>query len=185
MSENEELLTEFVNKNVNRLWLLFRDKWQETPKPLQDFFENIPVLFANIELDNDLRNKKEVYLDIAKFIQKKFNQPLPICLGATHFLCREPEKLILKDGVSGKESLALAKEAKSFLLTIKVSYNPTDSQAYKRLIEIYYMSNNQPTLFKLEELLEWDYLPSDVREKRIRQGNTQSQVFKLYPPKEV
>jgi len=184
MSENEELLNEFVNKNVNRLWLLFRDKWQEAPKPLQDFFENLPALFANIELDNDLRNKREIYLEIARFIKNKFNHPLPLCVGVTHLLCKESDKRLLADGATGQNSLA--KDVKPFLLTIKVSYNPTDSQAYKRLIEIYYVNNSQPTLFKLEELLEWDYLPSDIRENAIRQGNnTQAQVFKLYPPKEV
>ena len=184
MSELEDFLIRFVKTDLNKLWEYFSERWDEAPTVLQDFFEKNPELFTNIEVDNDLRNKKEIYLDIAKFIQKKFNQPLPICLGATHFLCGEINKRILKDGVSGKESLALAKDAKSFLLTIKVSYNPVDSKVYNRQLEIYYVNNSQPALFKLEEPLEWDYLPPDIREKRIREGNTQAQVFKLYPPKE-
>ncbi|MBD2515071.1 hypothetical protein H6G93_08620 [Nostoc sp. FACHB-973] len=181
MSELEDKLIEFVKTKVNRLWLNYHDKLSEAPKALQDFFEEVPELFKNIELDNDLRNRREIYLQIAKFIQKKFNQSLPICLGVTHLLCRESDKRLLKDGALGEKRLA--EDVKSILLTIKVSYKPVDSQAYNRQLEIYYVNNDQPTAFKLEERLDWDYLPQDVREIRLRQG-AETEVFKLYPPKE-
>ncbi len=181
MSELEDNLLDFVKTKVNSLWLDYRDKWNEAPKALQDFFEAVPELFKNIELDNDLRNRREIYLEIARFLQKKFNQSLPICLGVTHLICRESDKRLLKDGVLGSERFA--EDVKSILLTIKVSYKPLDSRAYNRQLEIYYVSNNQPTAFKLEERLEWDYLPQDVREFRLRQG-AETEVFKLYPPKE-
>lgn len=181
MSESKDPLLDFVTTQVNPLWLYFRERWNEAPKVVQNFLETVPELFKDIELDNDLRNRREIYLEIARFLQKKLNQPLPICLGATHLLCRESDKRLLKDAALGGERLA--EEVKSIILTIKVYYKPLDYRAYNRLLEIYYVNNSQPTAFKLEERLDWDYLPQDIREFHLRQG-AETGVFKLYPQKE-
>lgn len=181
MSELESLIKKFIDNEVNKLWIDYRERWEEAPKPLQNFLERIPELFKDIELDNDLRDKREVYLEIAKFLHKKFNQPVPICLGVTHLLCRESDKRLLRDGVPGEKKLIEA--SKSILITIKVSYEPLDSQVYNRQVEIYYMSNNKPAVFKVEQQLDWDYLPQDIRSRRLRQGAA-PEVYKLYPPQE-
>lgn len=167
---------------LKQTWPLMRATFSHAPDKFKQLAENLPELFAESETDIDLQEKRKVYLIIAKFLRDKFQKPLPVSLGATHILCDEPDPRLLLDGVLDDETYQLVKSAKEAILIIKVLYESRQNRSYNRQIEILSLKNNEPTAFKVEEEMPWDYLPTDVREKHLRSG-TDTLNFKLYQMK--
>lgn len=155
---------------LKQTWQFMRATFTQAPEKFKQLAESLPELFAESETDIDLREKRQVYLIIAKFLRKNFQKPLPICLGVTHILCNEADPRLLLDGVLDEETKQLATSTKEAILTIKVLYEPLPTRSYNRLIEILWFKNDEPTAVKVEEEVPWDYLPTDVREKRLHSG---------------
>ncbi|MUG91335.1 hypothetical protein F7734_02060 [Scytonema sp. UIC 10036] len=157
-------------------------KLDEVPKPLQDLLDNLLKTFASFRQGADIQETLQVYLNIAKFMQSKFCKNLRVCLGATYILCEESEPQLLNKTVITDEAKQLADVAKNLILTIKVHYEPINEELKEcnRKTEIFFTSNDKPTVFRVEETIPWDNLPSDVREEYIRSGS-KKQSFKLYP----
>jgi hypothetical protein len=128
--------------------------------------------------DADLRNRREVYVTIAKFIQEHTYSPLPICLNAVHSLCGETDADIREDGAIGGEKIL--ESDKNLILTIKVYYEPQDARRYTRRTEIYYFKEDHPAAISFPQQLDWEDVPEDVRENRIHKG-MEPEIFKLYP----
>lgn len=181
-------------KELSKLVGLVKNKFSLINKYLQQ--QDLPTEVKNaandifdileIEQDNDVPNKKEVYKSIAKFIQENLHQPLPVCLRITHNLCREFDQRLLKEGVQINQKLIEA--AKALILTIKVHYEPKVNyepelqtvKTYNRQTEIYYIKGNKPAVTRIEQELDWDSVPQDVRSEWLREGEKKL-TFKLYP----
>ncbi len=164
---------------LKETWPVMRATYSQAPEKFKHLAESLPELFADSETDIDLREKRQVYLIIAKFLRDNYKKPLPVCLGAAHILCDEADPRLLLDGVLDDETKQLATSAKEAILTIKVLYEPLPTRSYNRLIEILWLKNDKPTAVKVEEEVPWDYLPPDVREKRLTSG-TDPLTYKLY-----
>lgn len=141
----------------------------------------LPDLFKDIELDNDIKEKKKVYLIIAKFIQEKLNEPIPVSLGATHILCQEEDKDLLEDGADSSRVQQLANKVKAIILKITILYEPQTSKSYTRKTEIYFINNNQPAIFRNEEELAWDELPEPIRAEFLKTGSNSVSRPWLFP----
>lgn len=167
---------------LKQTWASMRATFSQAPEKYKQLAESLPEIFAKSETDIDLRQKREVYLIIAKFLGKNFQKPLPVCLGSTHILCDEDDPRLLLDGVLDDEASQLAISAKKAILSIKVLYEPLPNRFYNRLIEIFWLNNDKTTANKTEEEVPWDYLPPDIREKRFHVGaEAETLSFKLYP----
>ena len=165
---------------------------QELPEEVKNAMSNIFDIFkeiepdTEIEPDNDIPNKREVYQSIAKFIQENLHQPLPVCLRITHNLCREFDERLLKEG--GEINQKLLEASKALILTIKVHYEPKVNyepelptvQTYNRQTVIYYIKENKPIVTRIEQELKRDSLPEDVRSEWLRKGEKKIS-FQLYP----
>jgi hypothetical protein len=167
------------NRLLKQTWQFMRATFSQAPEKFKQLAESLPELFADSETDIELREKRKVYLVIAKFLRKNFQKPLPVCLGAAHILCDEADPRLLLDGVLDDETKELATSAKEAILTIKVLYEPLPTRSYNRLIEILWFKNDKPTAVKVEEEVPWDYLLADVREKRLHSG-ADTLTYKLY-----
>ncbi|MBR8836181.1 MAG: hypothetical protein DSM106950_19715 [Stigonema ocellatum SAG 48.90 = DSM 106950] len=167
------------NRVLKETWQSMRSTFTQAPEKFKQLAESLPEIFADSETDIDLREKRKVYLVIAKFLRDNFKTPLPVSLGATHILCDEGDPRLLLDGVLDDETKQLVTSAKKIILTVKVLYSPLSNRSYNRQIEIVYLKNDKPTAVKVEEEVPWDYLTTDVRENHLRSGaNILS--FKLY-----
>ncbi|MGD1703928.1 hypothetical protein [Dapis sp. BLCC M229] len=155
-----------------------RQKYDELPPELKKVVESIPDFLSDIETDTELINKREVYEIIAEFIQKNLNEELPLCLDATHIICGENDERLLKERTEDAEKIA--EDAKELILTIKVHYELLKGLKYNRRTEIFYRKKNQPAVRKVEEELDWDRAPSDVRSGVLNEEKKIS-TFKLYP----
>lgn len=164
---------------LKQTWQFMRATFSQAPEKFKQLAESLPELFAESETDIDLREKRQVYLIIAKFLRDNYKKPLPVCLGVTHILCDEADPRLLLDGVLDDETKELATSAKEAILTIDVLYEPLPTRSYNRRIEIVRLKNDKPTKVKVEEEVSWDYLPTDVREKRLHSG-ADTLTFKLY-----
>ncbi|MBD2208191.1 hypothetical protein H6G33_25475 [Calothrix sp. FACHB-1219] len=164
---------------LKQTWPFMRATFSQAPENFKQLVENLPELFAESETDIDLQEKRKIYLTIAKFLRDKFQKPLPVSLGATHILCNEPDPRLLLDGVLDGETQQLVESAKEVILTIKVLYEPLQNRSYNRQIEILWLKNDNPKVFKVEEELSWDYLPTDISEKDLHYG-AKALTFKLY-----
>lgn len=171
-------LLRFMNQDMRRLWSTIRSELVHAPEQFKEMSESLPEIFALISPNADLRNKREVYVSIAKFLQGHLRQPLPICLNTVHLLCHEADPSLVEDGATGGERFL--ELAKALILTIKVYYEPQDARIYNRKTEIYYLKDDQPASIRFPEQLDWESVPEDVRENRIRKG-MEPEVFKLYP----
>lgn len=172
-----KLLQDVVGKDIEELTNISLESFLMF---LDDLSDNLSEIYPNytIELDNDIRNKEEVYSEIAKFIHEKLKQPFILCLTATHILCQETDKRLLKDDIHNR-NLSLIESAKNLIVAIKVHYKPLKRLKYNRIIEIYFRQGNQPVVFKKEQELEWDRLSPDVRANHIRKG-AETMIFDLY-----
>ncbi|MUG92023.1 hypothetical protein F7734_05930 [Scytonema sp. UIC 10036] len=165
---------------LKHTWQFMRATFAQAPEKFKQLAESLPELFLDSETDIDLREKRKVYLIIAKFLRDNFQKPLPVCLGTTHILCDEADPRLLLDGVLDDQAKQLATFAKELVIAVKVLYEPLPTRSYNRLVEILWLKNDKPTVVKVEEEVPWDYLVADVREKRLLSG-ADTLTFKLYP----
>ncbi len=173
--------SEDIPQNGFGLWEAVRATFSQAPDKLKEAAENLPSIFAEKEEDIDLREKRKVYLSIAKFLCEKLQKPLPVCVGITHILCNESDPEMLRYCVIDNETKKLLPIVQQAILTIKVNYQSIkNTRNYNRIVEIYFINQGKPVAAKIEEEIAWEYLPLDVRESRLREGG-QTVGFKLYP----
>ena len=70
--------------------------------------------------------------------------------------------------------------SKELILSIQVHYELLKNFTYKRRTEIFYHKQNKPAVKKVEEELDWDKIPGNVRSSYLIEGQKIS-TFKLYP----
>lgn len=152
--------------------------WQSA---FQHVTEQVQSIFDPLEGDSDRQEKHQVYLSIAKFLERKLKYPLPNCIGVIHLLCNESDPQLLAKGVSDEITHKLASHVETLILSIKVHYQPLPTdRSYSRIIEIFFVNNGQPKAAQIEEQVSWDYLPPDIRESHLRHG-ADNTTFVLYP----
>ncbi|BAZ23042.1 hypothetical protein NIES4073_39300 [Kalymmatonema gypsitolerans NIES-4073] len=173
---------------------------------LQSHLSQIPELVKNVtntiweELTStqevDLQQKQQVYHNIAQFLQEKFQVEFQkvefqTYLQTTYILCNESDPQLVGEQPLSELAQKLATEVKDLILTIKVNYLkhqevPTSgtgvNSKHLRQTEIFYIDRNnpKPNVFRVDEQMEWDDLPSDVGESFIKEDLAQIS-FKLYP----
>jgi hypothetical protein len=134
---------------------------------------------------------QQVYNNIAGFLQEKFQVEFQTCLQTTYILCNQSDPQLVGEQPSSELAQKLATKVKDLILTIKVHYLkpqkvPTSdtgvNSEYLRQTEIFYIdrNNSKPNVFRVDEQVEWDNLPSDVRESFIKEDLARIS-FKLYP----
>lgn len=144
----------------------------------------------------DLQQTQQVYHNIAQFLQERLSmesqkEEFQTYLQTTYILCNESDPQLVGEQSPSELAQKLATEVKDLILTIKVHYLkhqevPTSdtgvNSKYLRQTEIFYMNPNnpKPNIFRVDEQVEWDNLPSDVREIFIKEDLHQIS-FKLYP----
>ncbi len=139
----------------------------------------------------DLQQKQQVYHNIAQFLQERLQVEFPTCLQTTYILCNESDPQLVGEQPPSELAQKLATEVKDLVLTIKVHYLkpqevPTSdtgvNSKHLRQTEIFYIDRNnpKPNIFRVDEQVEWDNLPSDVGESFIKEDLARIS-FKLYP----
>lgn len=144
----------------------------------------------------DLQQKQQVYHNIAQFLQERLQVEFQkvefqTYLQTTYILCNESDPQLIGEQPLSEVAQKLATEAKYLILTIKVHYlkppevptsNTRINSKHLRQTEIFYIDRNNPTpnVFRVDEQMEWDNLPGDVRESFIKEDSAQIS-FKLYP----
>lgn len=139
----------------------------------------------------DLQQTHQVYHNIARFLQEKLQVDFQTCLQTTYILCNQSDPQLVGEQPPSELAQKLATKVKDFILTIKVHYLrlqkvPTSdtgvNSKHLRQTEIFYMNRNnpKPNIFRIEEEVEWDNLPGDVRESFIKEDLAEIS-FKLYP----
>lgn len=143
----------------------------------KDLLEKLPEIFAYAELDNNLRDKREIYLAVAEFIKSKLDQPLPICLNVAHILLQEKNSSLLEDGGIGGDRII--ENVKELIVTIVINYESKNYFIYNRKIEIYFLQNGLRKVQRVQDLMDWDELPSNIRANRLRKQGIN--IITLYP----
>ena len=144
----------------------------------------------------DLQQKQQVYHNIAQFLQERLQVEFQkvefqTYLQTTYILCNESDPQLVGEQPLSELAQKLATEVKDLIFTIKVHYlKPQDiptsdaglNSKHLRQTEIFYIDRNnpKPNVFRVDEQMEWDDLPSDVGESFIKEGLSQIS-FKLYP----
>ncbi|MBW4456279.1 MAG: hypothetical protein KME55_28240 [Nostoc indistinguendum CM1-VF10] len=182
---------------------------KQPPNSLQDLqshLSQIPELVKNVtntsweELTStqrfDLQEKQQVYHNIAQFLQERLQVEFQkvefqTYLQTTYILCNESDPELVGEQPPSELVQELATEVKNLVLTIKVHYLkpqevPTSdtgvNSKHLRQTEIFYIARNnpKPNIFRIDEQVEWDKLPSDVGESFIKEDLARIS-FKLYP----
>jgi len=175
MTEESEVV-QLIIENFYEILRYLQQKYDELPPELKKVVESID--FLDLEVDSLLINKREVYEIVAKFLQENLHEELPLCLDATYIICGEDDPRLLRERTGEAEKLA--EDAKELILTIKVHYELLKNFTYNRITEIFYQEKNQPAVKKVEEELDWDRLPGNVRSSYLIEGQKIS-TLKLYP----
>ncbi|NMF66129.1 hypothetical protein DP113_05640 [Brasilonema octagenarum UFV-E1] len=144
----------------------------------------------------DLQQKQQVYDNIAQFLQERLQVDFQkvefkTYLQTTYILCNESDPQVVGEQPLSELAQKLATKVKDLILTIKVNYLkhqevPTSDTAanseHLRQTEIFYIdrNNSKPNVFRVDEQVEWDNLPGDVRESFIKEDLPRIS-FKLYP----
>jgi hypothetical protein len=144
----------------------------------------------------DLQQKQQVYHNIAQFLQERLQVEFQkvefqTYLQTTYILCNESDPQLVGEQPLSELAQRLTTEVKDLILTIKVHYLkpqevPTSdtgvNSEHLRQTEIFYIDRNnpKPNVFRVDEQMEWDNLPSDVRESFIKEDLPRIS-FKLYP----
>lgn len=139
----------------------------------------------SIEHYNDLSNKQAVYQAVAKFLERQFSRPFPVCLAAVYRLCGETNPYFVaalpRQTYGTADAVAsLTESARNLILGVKAYYEKSEAGSHLRRTEVWFAEKGKPTAFTLEERVEWDDLPADVRESFLCDGAS-LQVFKVYP----
>lgn len=153
------------------------------PLQLKEGVEKILNVSAAIEYQSDLEGKRQVYRNIAQFLQNKFHSDMATSLSAVYILCNESEKCLVGDNFPSNQAKQVAEDAKTLFITIKVHYERfKQSEICNCKTEIFYINthNDQPTVTRIEEQILWENILSNVRETFITEGKDKLS-YKLYP----
>jgi hypothetical protein len=170
-------LINFINKDLRDFWCSVRTTFSQSSDHVKILAEKLPEIFAETESDDNLREQRVIYLAIAQFIRAHLQKPLPICLNAVHILLQEKNLSLLEDGAIGGDRLI--EDVKELIVTIRIHYEQQNNFIHNRKIEIYFLKDSLPKVKKFQELIDWDKLPSKIREKRLRQE--EMNIITLYP----
>ncbi|WP_254174437.1 hypothetical protein [Planktothrix pseudagardhii] len=170
-------LIEFINKDLRDFWCSIRTTFSQASDPVKNLAEKLPEIFAETEPDDNLREQRVIYLAIGQFIRDHLQKPLPICLNAVHIFLEEKNLSLLEDGAIGGDRLI--EDVKKLIVMIRINYEQQDSWMYNRTIEIYFLKEGLRKVQKVPALIDWDKLPSKIREQRMRQQ--QINIITLYP----
>ena len=177
-----EALLRKIERQDNKLWQSLQDWIRKAPDDLRRFAEWLEEHFGELEFENELRNKGEVYLAVARFLHADMKQPLTACVGAVHALCGEQEPRLIDVGAVRINEVISAARAR--IVGIKVHYEQRDSRTWQRRVEVYYVRDGKPNVSSTQDQLPWDNLPGDVRRERLF-GGRKSVSFSLFPRKET
>ena len=142
----------------------------------------------------DRQQKQQVYHNIARFLQENLQVEFKTCLQTTYILCNESDPQLVEEQPPSELAQKLVTEVKDLILTIKVhylkpqkvpTYDTSVNSEHLRQTEIFYIdrNNSKPNVFRVDEQMEWENLPSDVRESFIKEDLAQVS-FKLYPQRD-
>ncbi len=144
-------------------------------------FQRLSEGFIGSESDFDRRERKDIYSTIATVFEKKFQKPIDVCLGATYILCNESDpKMLHEINQSNLGADGFSNYLKDCIHSILVCYEPiTRGKLYNRQVEIKFVKGKRSTTTKVNQEVDWDYLPPDVRERCLRHGEEVS-IFEIY-----
>lgn len=176
--------------------LLHLPHLSEMPESVKTVTNTIWEGLTSTTQEVDLQQTRQVYHNIAQFLQEKFQVEFQkvefqTYLQTTYILCNESDPQLVGEQPLSELAQKLATEIKDLILTIQVNYLkpqevPTSdtgvNSKHLRQIEIFYMNRNnpKPNIFRVDEQVEWDNLPGDVRESFIKEDLPRIS-FKLYP----
>ncbi|NEN93446.1 MAG: hypothetical protein F6K48_33020, partial [Okeania sp. SIO3H1] len=135
MTEESELV-QLILENFSEILRYLQQQYDELPPELKKVVESIPDVLSDVEADSELINKREVYEIISKFLQENLNEELPLCIDATHIICREDDPRLLQERTGNAKKIA--EDAKELIVTIKVHYELLKNLTYNRRTEIFY-----------------------------------------------
>jgi hypothetical protein len=131
-----------------------------------------------IPSDPDLDNRNEVLAHLADFLSEHLGCAAPVARDAANRLCGEHDKTLLAKGKPCSPDLL--KQARILLRAVRVHYQFQDNRQTHRITIIRFLAGNQPAERRVVVLLDWDLLPREVRDERLRHGATEV-AFELYP----
>jgi hypothetical protein len=193
--DKDKDLSEKLPKQPPKLLEQIQSDLSQIPESLKNVTNTIwEGLTSTREVD--LQQKQQVYHKIAQFFQERLQVEFQevefqTYLQTTYILCNESDPQLVGEQPLSELAQKLATEVKDLILTIKVHYLkhqevPTSdtgvNSKHLRQTEIFYIDRNnpKPNVFRVDEQMEWDNLPSDVRESFIKE-NLPLISFKLYP----
>lgn len=193
--DQDKDLSEKLPKQLPKLLQQIQSHLSQMPESVKNVTNTIwEGLTSTQEVDR--QQTQQVYHNIAQFLQKKFQVEFQkvefqTYLQTTYILCSESDPQLVGEQPLSELAQKLATEVKDFILTIKVHYLkpqevPTSdtgvNSKHLRQTEIFYMNRNNPksNVFRVDEQMEWENLPGDVRESFIKEDLDRIS-FKLYP----
>lgn len=135
-------------------------------------------LSFGLTVDPDRDNRRQAYDHVAAFLRERLDCSQASAREIVHCLCDEPDETLLAEGEPCDSDL-LAK-ATDLLLAVQVEYCFEDSRQAQRVTTIAFLEGGQPKKRTVREAIDWDLLPKDVRDERLRQAATRV-AFQLYP----
>ncbi|HOX46086.1 MAG TPA: hypothetical protein PK668_20960 [Myxococcota bacterium] len=159
------------------LWSRTRVALGELPGWMVALLERVPALIAESERDADRRQRREVYLGLATLVARHTGGSLPLCLDAVHQVLGEREPELLEAGAPC--SPALVEEARGHLVRVRVRYSKARAGRSQRTIEAYIVAGGNVRVVHLERMVDWDWLPAEVREGLLGEPGRQAMEFEL------
>ncbi|MBW4502413.1 MAG: hypothetical protein KME57_23310 [Scytonema hyalinum WJT4-NPBG1] len=193
--DKDKDLSEKLPKQLPKLLQQIQSHLSQMPESVKNLTNTIWEELTSTQ-EVDLQQKQQVYHNIAQFLQERLQVEFQkvefqTYLQTTYILCNESDPQLVGEQPLSEVAQKLATEVKDLILTIKVHYLkhqevPTSdtgvNSKYLRQTEIFYIDRNnpKPNVFRVDEQMEWDNLPGDVRESFIKE-NLARISFKLYP----
>lgn len=187
--------SEKLPKQPPKLLQQIQSHLSQMPESVKDVTNTILEGLTSTQ-EFDRQQTQQVYHNIAQFLQEKLQVEIQkaefqTCVQTTYILCNESDPQLVGEQPPSELAQKLATEVKDMILNIKVHYLkpqkvPTSdigvNSKHLRQTEIFYIDRNnpKPNVFRVNEKVEWDDLPGDVRESFIKEDLAQIS-FKLYP----
>ena len=177
-----------MERMVRNIWREMRGNIDRMPESVRSMMTvlsgEIVEFLAGADVDPDRRNKREVYIAVARFLADRTGLRAGACLAAVHELCRESDEALLHDAESdGREVRRAVDVARDLIVAIKVHYTVVSERQCQRQVELWSARDGKPTVTRITQEVDWEWLPPDVREHRLREGG-RSVSFNLYTGRE-
>jgi hypothetical protein len=177
--------TKSIEVAVRGIWRIVRAEMDKMPTSIRRLVNELGgalvAFLAVADTNPDRREKRQVYLALAGRLAERTGLRVGACLAAVHAVCAERDPMILEDGEGETRETGRALDvARGLLVSVKVRYEPASGQTWTRQIEVWEARDGKPTVTRIAQDVDWDWLPDDVREQRLRQGNA-TIVFTLLP----